>query len=413
MSEDTVLRITRAFIDQDRVILERCFKHLKIQFRRNVRKECIEYKNGDAAWLRLEDVDDAHFRQLVSETCTIQKLTSNDMKPVKMSIERWSDALRGITFLNQTDPFLEWLDNLPSWDGEERIKSIISDCFDSGDSPEKLIEFASYAPLVAAVRRARHPGWKYDHMVVLFGPQGCGKSTFWKELLPDSEMFSDDLDLAASTKERAEQLAGKVLVESAELRGMSRAELNSLKAFISRNSDHYRAAYARHATDHKRRCVIVGTTNDPQCLPNDASGNRRFVVISAKPRFKRNAEIIKEFLDIHRDQIWAEAIHLHEQEANIFVPYEIVEQQELENEKFRASPHESLEEIVIDVMVNFSNGELSLQEIEKEVFDKAKNPKPDYRDRQILKETLRRAGAIQRRTKSRRFWLFPEKPRTA
>lgn len=410
---DEGLHIHRAFIDQDREILARCFKYLKIDVRRNTRKNCIEYKQELGIWKPLEDTEDAHFRQLVSEHCFIQKTNSNDFRPVKMGIDRWQDAILGLCFDKQIDPFLKWLDGLPEWDGEERIKSLIKDVFET-DSPHKLLEFASYAPLVAAVRRARHPGWKYDHMIVLHGPQGSGKSTFWKELLPDSEFFSDDLDLAAGSKERAEQLQGKVLVESAELRGMSRAELNSLKAFISRNSDYYRAAYARFASDHKRMCVIVGTTNDQQCLPNDSSGNRRFVVVSIKPLYTRNAEMIKEYLDEHRKQIWAEAVYLHENESEIFVPPELQSTQETENEKFRSSPHESLEEAVLSVMANYPHGDLSLAEIEGDVFQKVKNQKPDYRDRQVVKETLRRAGARPERVVidgvRRRVWKLPEKP---
>ena len=232
--------------------------------------------------------------------------------------------------------------------------------------------------------------------------------------MPDSDYFSDDLDLAASTKERAEALSGKVIVESAELRGMSRAELNSLKAFLSRNSDHYRAAYARRADDQKRRCVIVGTTNEIDCLPNDSTGNRRFVAVKVAPSSKENAREIKKTLDECREQIWAEALALEKENIPVYIPPELEKAQAEENEKFRSAPNEVIEEVVAEVIANYHRGELSLREINHEVFSvKLKKPKPDRRDELAVIAALKQQGARQERTrkgggKARRVWKLPE-----
>ena len=84
------------------------------------------------------------------------------------------------------------------------------------------------------------------------------------------EGFSDGLNLAAHPKERAEALQGKVYVEASEMAGATRAELESLKAFVSRQNDgSVRLAYRRDPESTPRRCIIVGTSNNMNCLPND------------------------------------------------------------------------------------------------------------------------------------------------
>ena len=117
---------------------------------------------------------------------------------------------------------------------------------------------------------------------VLIGPQGIGKSSALRLALPPDHpgWFADGLNLAAFPKERAEALQGRVIVEVAEMAGSTRAELESLKSFLSRTDDgSVRLAYRRNPETLLRRCIIVGTTNDPNPLPNDPSGNRRFVPV--------------------------------------------------------------------------------------------------------------------------------------
>ena len=125
---------------------------------------------------------------------------------------------------------------------------------------------------------------------------------------PDQrDWFNDSLDLSAKNKERAEALLGRVIVEASELAGATRADVESLKAFLSRTDDGgIRLAYRRDPQRLPRRCVIVGSTNDPRPLPNDPSGNRRFVPLTCTAG---NPVAIREYMDTHRDQLWAEALH--------------------------------------------------------------------------------------------------------
>ena len=89
--------------------------------------------------------------------------------------------------------------------------------------------------------------------------------------------------------------------------GSSRAELQSLKAFLSRTDERVRLAYRRNPETIPRRCIIVGTTNEAACLPNDPTGNRRFVAVhvGTKPGA---AGAVRAYMAAHRDQLWGEAL---------------------------------------------------------------------------------------------------------
>ena len=153
--------------------------------------------------------------------------------------------------------------------------------------------------LIAAVRRVRQPGIKFDEMLVLESDQGKDKSTALKVLAIRDEWFSDDLPLNANTQRVIEAIAGKWIVEAGELKGMKKGDVAHLKGFLSRTHDNARLAYDRRATEFPRQCVIVGTTNDAQYL-RDTTGNRRFWPVKVD-RFDMDA------LRRDRDQIWAEA----------------------------------------------------------------------------------------------------------
>ena len=109
----------------------------------------------------------------------------------------------------------------------DRASRWITDLFSPSD-PLALVRWASLSIPLAAVWRTYRPGTKHDELVILAGPQGCGKSTALRSLLPPEPVtwFSDTLDLGGRTKERAEALQGRVIVEAAELAGVTRADIH-------------------------------------------------------------------------------------------------------------------------------------------------------------------------------------------
>jgi hypothetical protein len=204
-----------------------------------------------------------------------------------------SDAAR----VNSFHPVRDYLDGL-QWDSVKRIDTWLSEY--GGAEDTEYTRAVGALMLIAAVRRVRIPGCKFDEMIVIENEeQGTNKSTALNTLAIHEDWFSDDLPLNVSGKEVIERLRGRWIIEAAELSGMRRTDIEHLKAFLSRQTDRARMAYDRAVSEVTRQCIIVGTTNAREYL-KDTSGNRRFWPIRVK-----QFNIAK--LRHDRDQLWAEA----------------------------------------------------------------------------------------------------------
>lgn len=159
--------------------------------------------------------------------------------------------------------------------------------------------------LIAAVRRVRSPGVKFDEMLVFVDPkQGTNKSSSLRALCPESTWFSDSLHLGAGAKEAIEQLSGKWIVEASDLAGMRRSDVEQLKSFLSRQSDHARLAYGHFPKEAPRQNVFFGSTNELAFLKD--IDNRRFWPVLT-------GVFDVAALERDRDQIWAEAAYAEAQ----------------------------------------------------------------------------------------------------
>ena len=274
-------------------------------------------------------------------------------KPLAFGRTAFEDSFAAVLFHSEVDPFQAWLEALPAWDGEARLDGWLSRVFDVEAGQEALAAWCSRFLPLGAVWRTFKPGTKLDEMPVLIGVQGCGKSTALRALLPPEkeEWFSDGLRLAADDKVRAEALQGRVIVEAAEMAGSTRAERESLKAFLSRTNDgSVRLAYRRDPETMRRRCVMAGTTNDSHCLPTDPSGNRRFVALNVRSG-QDGAAGVRAYLADARGQIWAEALRRYHAGEVVYLPADLITAQTAANAG-AVSVDESLE----DELLRFLDG---------------------------------------------------------
>jgi predicted P-loop ATPase len=223
------------------------------------------------------------------------------------------DAVLAVAAERAYHPIKEYLDNLPKWDGVARVETLLTDYFGAADST--YTKAVIRKTMVAAVARIYQPGTKFDSVLILNGPQGIGKSTFFAKLA--GEWFSDSLTIT-DMKDKAgpEKLQGYWILELGELAGMRKTDVEIVKSFISRVDDKYRASYGVNVENHPRQCVIVGSTNAENGFLRDISGNRRFwpVRISGNS-VKKSWQITIEEVQ----QIWAEAIYLYEQGEKLYL----------------------------------------------------------------------------------------------
>jgi len=213
------------------------------------------------------------------------------------SMSFFQTILRDTARQNWFHPVRNYLDAL-KWDGKPRIGSWLVQYGGAEDSD--YVNAVGELVLIAAVKRIRMPGVKFDEMMVVEGPQGVGqKSSGLAALCPVPAWFSDDLPLNSDSKQVIERTSGKWLIEAGELSGMYRKEIEHLKAFLSRSVDSARLSYDKVTTERARHFVVIGTTNSENYL-KDSTGNRRFWPV-------RISGFDIDALKQDREQIWAEA----------------------------------------------------------------------------------------------------------
>ncbi len=204
---------------------------------------------------------------------------------------------------NAFHPVREYLENL-EWDGQSRCELLWVKYVRAPD--DEYHRSVAMLALIAAVTRIFEPGHKFDFATILEGLQGKRKSTLISTLGRSwfAELDGDFHD----TKQMVELMQGAWIMEIPELTGFSRADVRALKAFISRQHDRARLAYARRAGSFARQCIFIGSTNDREYLRDDTGGRRFWPV---KCNLGDDDEIDTDQLSGEVDQIWAEAVTLY------------------------------------------------------------------------------------------------------
>lgn len=190
------------------------------------------------------------------------------------------------------------------WDGIPRVNNLLIDYF--GADNNAYTKAAIRKMLCAAVARVFEPGVKFDLVLILVGEQGTYKSTFIKHLGMD--WFSDTFTTVQG-KESFEQIQGAWIIEMAELAGLKKAEVETIKHYIAKREDSFRPAYGRVVETYKRQCVFFGTTNSKDFL-KDPTGNRRFMPVDVHKE-RATKSVINDLTPDEVRQVWAEAYQMY------------------------------------------------------------------------------------------------------
>lgn len=222
---------------------------------------------------------------------------------VTFTLENIYEATMTLARRNTFNPVCDYLNEVErQWDGKPRVEHWLETYM--GVKATKVnagyVRAIGKIPLVAAVKRARDPGCKFDELMVLEGSQGGGKSTAVGIL--GGEFYSDaKLGDLENTQRVGMKLRGTWIHEFGELKGLTKAEVEDVKDFLSKLADRYKQPYGRSEDDYPRRCIFIGTVNPGGgAYLTDLTGNRRFWPVMC-------GEIDVEALARDRDQLWAEA----------------------------------------------------------------------------------------------------------
>ena len=262
---------------------------------------------GGAPWNKQasqwSDADDANLRVWMERNYDI------------VGKEKIADGLTAVFTKHSFHPIRDYLNSL-TWDGVPRLEHLIIDYIGAEDN--ELNRTMTRKHFTAAVARVFCPGIKYDHCLIFTGPEGVGKSTLLSKM--GGQWFNDSITTTEG-KEGMEQLRQAWIIEMGELAGLKRSEVETVKAYLSKRIDIYRAPYGRRTVEYPRQCVFCGTTNESHFLKGD-TGNRRFWVIDIVPSLRKHHNWMAA-LDRDRDQLWAEAVHYYHNGEKLYLAGEM------------------------------------------------------------------------------------------
>ena len=234
---------------------------------------------------------------------------------------KMTDAMLIYWNSHKVNPLTDLLESLV-WDGKPRVENFLHEVMKADDN--EYTRECSRLIFAGGIHRAYRPGCKFDDMIVLIGTQAAGKSTIVRWLNMEDQFFREIKTI--SGKEGIEAIRGVWIGEVGELMAMTRVkEAEAVKAYITSQEDSYRPPYQKNVQTIPRRCVFIGTTNNPQFL-TDKTGNRRFYPVkvwSFAYKLYDNEQTIREYIR----QCWAEAVHLYkEDKLQPFAKAEVLEQ---------------------------------------------------------------------------------------
>ena len=310
--------------------LEACTE-LGIEWRFNTRslKKEVRIKSV-AAWSDFQTITDEVRERIrvktLPESFGYEVYTGGEpvVVPYELGKQRTIDYIAAECAVARADPFRDYLLGLPDHDGVVRRETMVHRLLGCENNP--YTRFCSRQVPVAAAHYAlvgERERVKLDETVILQDAVGrIGKSSMWQMMIAmvNPEWFSDSLRLSDSSKQFGEKTQSKVIVEFAELGGLTRADLNILKTILTSVDDGGdRKAWRVDPLMQLRRWVGYGTANRHHCLTRDEALNQRFLVVPCglDPdwKFKReNKQMtlrhIEAYIQSNLDQLWAEALSI-------------------------------------------------------------------------------------------------------
>lgn len=257
------------------------------------------------------------------------------------------EAIVSMSAENAFHPLRDYVRGLPPWDGVPRVDTWLK-TYLKAEAPELYLRAISRKVLVAMIARIFEPGCKFDYALVLEGPkQGEGKSRA-VEALAGGEEYAGRINLKTQRQDLVLLLQAKWVVEISELAGMQKAEIESVKAFISEKVDQVRVPYGKLPEHFSRQCIFIGTTNNSDYL-RDMTGNRRFWPV----RVSTFCDV--EGLTRNRDQLLAEARVYYDLGEPLWLenPEIDIEAREVQRERIE---HDAWSDQIHDALIDAASG---------------------------------------------------------
>jgi len=285
----------------------------------------------------------------ISEAC-YRDLNDTDFNSIKVELNLKDipcskETLRGIIYSDiwsQYDPYQEFLNSLPKWDGHDHIADLAATVRTKNDM---YWVWSLRKWLVGFVGSLEKEEVVNQIALIFCGKQGLGKSSWFRNLLPhELKKYMSSGFLDPKDKETLIQLSELSLYIMDEVENLKPRNVEAIKELITKASMYLRRAYTTLSNNYVRRCSFCGTANGTNIL-HDITGNRRFLCHEV-------VGLDYDLKNINLYQVYAQALHLFRNGFQFWLDSYEQAAVEKQNAMFRAK---SIEEELIDTYLEPCN----------------------------------------------------------
>jgi predicted P-loop ATPase len=171
---------------------------------------------------------------------------------------------------NSFNPVLDYLTKeLPKWDGKERLPTWLETYCGAGPAEGaddrdslRLARFISAIGerwWISLIARAFIPGCKVDHVLVLEGEKGIGKTTLVGKIFGEYYAFINGDVTSKDNQALLSAGAWGVLMDELDVLGKS--AMRAVKQWVTQDHQQFRPVWGHRHEKRPRRCVFIATVN--------------------------------------------------------------------------------------------------------------------------------------------------------
>ena len=205
------------------------------------------------------------------------------IKALKAGVESWDKDLNRYIDSNLIPkyyPMEDYLRHLPKWNGKH---DYVGELARRVKTDNKHWENDFHTWMLSMVAQWMGKDRQHGNAIVplLIGPQGSGKTTFCRRLLPEylQVYFNDRLSMK-NDNDIFLAMSGYALINIDEFDAMSKNQQPILKYLISKHDIKFRPPYGKVMEERQRFASFIATTNNRRPLV-DPTGSRRFICVYA------------------------------------------------------------------------------------------------------------------------------------
>jgi len=285
--------------------------------RYNVVSNKFEYKNKD----------EENFKDLNENNLYVKLQKDN----INISLNNLVALLKS-DFVNEYNPFQDYFDNLPEWDGQTDYIGQFIGFLNSPDHERLNRHFRKW--IVRLVRTAIDDNYYNKQAFILVSnKQNSGKSTFCRFLCP-MNLRDYIVENIGTDKDSLIAITENFLINLDELSTAEKNEINAFKSMFSKDKIKARLTYDKRPSIHVRRASFIGSTDRWEFL-TDENGSVRWLCFDIRSidwKYTKGVDI---------DMVYSQAYHLLKNTSfNYELTSEEIEENDLINKRYQVSTPE-------------------------------------------------------------------------